>query len=91
MTDRSMPFNGPSGRASGLLLNKLGFIDFSTGKQSEWYCGPDSAIQEPCFVPRTPTAPEGDGYLIALVDDIVRNYSELLIVEAMATGRTSAN
>ena len=91
VTDRSMPFNGPSGRASGLLLNKLGFIDFSTGKQSEWYCGPDSAIQEPCFVPRTPTAPEGDGYLIALVDDIVRNYSELLIVEAMATGRTSAN
>ena len=41
-------------------------------------------IQEPCFVPRTPTAPEGDGYLVALVDDVVRNYSELVILEARA-------
>ena len=84
VTDRSMPFNGPSARASGLLLNKIGFIDFSTGKQSEWYCGPDSLIQEPCFVPRHPTAPEGNGYLVTLVDDIVHNYSELVILEAKA-------
>ena len=56
-----MPFNGPSARASGLRLNKLVHMNFSTGKESTWFCGPDSLIQEPCFVPRRPGAPEGDG------------------------------
>ncbi len=82
--DTSLPFNGPSARASGLRLNHLGYMDFKTGKQSKWFCGPDSLVQEPCFVPRTPNAPEGDGYLIALVDDIIRNYSELVMLEAQA-------
>lgn len=82
VTDMSMPFNGPSARASGLRLNKIGHINLRTGKESTWFCGPDSLIQEPCFVPRTPTSPEGDGYVIALVDDIVRNYSDLVMLDA---------
>lgn len=82
VTDRSMPFEGPGSRASGLLMNKIGFIDFKTGKQTEWFCGPQSIIQEPCFVPRTPDAPEGDGYIIALVDNVVTNYSDLVILDA---------
>jgi len=80
--DPSLPFNGPGARASGLRLNKLGYMDLRTGRQSTWHCGPDSLIQEPCFVPRTPNAPEGDGYLIALVDDVVHNYSDLVILDA---------
>lgn len=80
--DPSMPFNGPNARASGLRLNKLGHMNFKTGKESTWFCGPDSLIQEPCFIPRTPTAPEGDGYIVALVDDIVRNYSDLVMLDA---------
>lgn len=82
--DQSLQFNGPGGRASGLMLNKLGYMNFATGKQSEWWCGPDSVIQEPCFVPRAPDSPQGDGYLIALVDDIVNNYSQLAILDAQA-------
>jgi len=80
--DTSLPFNGPGSRASGLRLNKLGYMDFRNGRQSSWHCGPDSLIQEPCFVPRTPDAPEGDGYLLALVDDVVHNYSDLVILDA---------
>jgi carotenoid cleavage dioxygenase-like enzyme len=80
--DQTLQFNGPGGRASGLMLNKLGYMDFLTGKQSEWWCGPDSVIQEPCFVPRIPDSPQGDGYLIALVDDIVNNYTKLAILDA---------
>jgi len=82
--DRSMPFEGPGGRASGLLMNKIGHINFASGKQSNWWAGPQSIIQEPCFVPRTPDAPEGDGYIIALVDNMVTNYSDLVILEAQA-------
>jgi carotenoid cleavage dioxygenase len=82
VTDMSMPFNGPSARASGLRLNRIAHMNFRTSKEATWFCGPDSLIQEPCFVPRTPHAPEGDGYILALVDDIVRNYSDLVILDA---------
>lgn len=80
--DPTLPFNGPGQRASGLRLNKIGFLDFRHGRESNWHCGPDSLIQEPCFVPRTPDAPEGDGYIVSLVDDVVQNYSELVILDA---------
>jgi hypothetical protein len=43
---------------------------------------PQSAIQEPCFVPRSPTAAESDGYLIALIDNHVTNYSDLAVFDA---------
>lgn len=82
--DRSMPFEGPGGRASGLIMNKIGHIDLATGKQSCWWAGPQSIIQEPCFVPRRSDAPEGDGYIIAVVDNMVTNYSDLVILEAQA-------
>jgi carotenoid cleavage dioxygenase-like enzyme len=80
--DRSLPFEGPSGRASGLIMNKLGFMNFKTGEQSEWFCGPQCILQEPCFIPRTPDSSEGDGYLIAVMDNMVSNYSELIILDA---------
>jgi len=40
-------------------------------------------IQEPCFIPRNDTAPEGDGYIIALVDNITTNYSDLVVLDAL--------
>jgi carotenoid cleavage dioxygenase len=40
-------------------------------------------IQEPCFVPRTPDSPEGDGWIIALVDNLVTNYSDLVVLDAL--------
>ena len=80
--DRSMPFEGPGGRASGLIMNRIGHIDFAGGRQSSWWAGPQSIIQEPCFVPRRPDAPEGDGYIIAVVDNVVTNYSDLVILDA---------
>ena len=82
--DASLPFNGPSARASGLRINNLGVMDLHTGKQSLWFCGPDCLIQEPCFIPKSPASPEGVGYVVALIDNIVLNYSELAIFDALA-------
>jgi carotenoid cleavage dioxygenase len=82
--DVTLPFNGPSARASGLRMNLLGFMDLHTGQQKTWFCGPDCLIQEPCFIPKSKAAPEGDGYVVALIDNIVLNYSELAIFDAMA-------
>jgi carotenoid cleavage dioxygenase-like enzyme len=82
VSDLEKPFEGPGGRASGLIMNSIGHVDLTTGQQSSWWAGPQTMIQEPCFVPRTPIAAEGDGYLIAIGDNIVSNYSDLLIFDA---------
>jgi carotenoid cleavage dioxygenase len=80
--DPEMPFEGPGARASGFRMNRLGHVDFATGKQTSWWAGPQSLIQEPCFVPRSADAPEGDGYILALVDNVVTNYSDLAVFDA---------
>lgn len=79
--DLAKPYNGPPGPFAS-VINTLTHFDLATGSEQSWWCGPDGSIQEPCFVPRTANSPEGDGWLVALVDDHVRNYSDLCIFDA---------
>lgn len=81
--DREVPFEGPGGRASGFIMNRIGHIDHQTGRQDSWWAGPQSIVQEPQFIARRPDSPEGDGYIIALVDNLVTNYSDLVILDAL--------
>ncbi|MGO8854129.1 MAG: carotenoid oxygenase family protein [Steroidobacteraceae bacterium] len=82
VSDRDKPFDGPGGRASGLIMNCIAHIDFTTGKQTVWWAGPQTIVQEPCFIPRTLNAAEGDGYLAAVLDNVVTNNSDLAIFDA---------
>jgi carotenoid cleavage dioxygenase len=86
--DPDKPMDFERGRASGFKMNKIGHIDHTTGKQDSWWCGAESIIQEPCFIPRKADSPEGDGYIVALVDNLITNYSDLVILDAqkMADG-----
>jgi len=86
--DPDKPMDFERGRASGFKMNKIGHIDHATGKQDSWWCGAESIIQEPCFIPRKAGSPEGDGYIVALVDNLITNYSDLVILDAqkMADG-----
>jgi len=79
--DDTKPYEGPGG-AFYALTNTLAHKDLSTGAEKKWWAGPQCAIQEPCFIPRHADAPEGDGYVIALVDNHVTNYSDLAIFDA---------
>lgn len=79
--DFDKPYNGPAGPFAG-VLNSLTHFDLETGVEQSWWAGPDSGVQEPCFIPRGPGAEEGDGYLVALVDNHITNYSDLCIFEA---------
>lgn len=45
---------------------------------------PGGGTQEPVFVPRAPDAPEGDGWLLCLVNFPAENRAELQIVDAIA-------
>jgi carotenoid cleavage dioxygenase-like enzyme len=82
VSDGNRPFEGPDGRASGLIMNSIAHIDFTTGKQTIWWAGAQTIVQEPCFIPRTPDSAEGDGYLVAVLDNLVSNYSDLAIFDA---------
>ena len=81
--DPDLPFEGSGGRMSGFVMNKIAHIDLQTGKQDAWWAGPQSICQEPCFIPRHKDAAEGDGYIIALVDNLITNYSDLVILDAL--------
>jgi len=82
VSDVQKPFDGPGGRASGMIMNSLAHIDFTVNEQTTWWAGSQTIVQEPCFVPRTPGAAEGDGYLLAVLDNVVTNYSDLGIFDA---------
>jgi carotenoid cleavage dioxygenase len=74
-------YEGPPGPFVG-ALNTLCHIDLSTGDTKSWWPGPTCGIQEPAFIPKSADAPEGEGYIVALVDDHVANYSDLCFFDA---------
>jgi carotenoid cleavage dioxygenase-like enzyme len=59
-----------------------GRLDFETGKLDVWSPGPGDSVQECQFVPRTPDAPEGDGWLLLPVSRVSKNRSDLVILDA---------
>ena len=62
-------------------LGAIGRIDHSTGELKTWVPGENCGVQEPQFVIK-PGAPEGDGYLLALVNRLAENRSDLAILDA---------
>ena len=61
----------------------LGHFDEAAGKLNFWYAGPDSAPEEPLFVPRSADAPEGDGWLLSIVGRRAHNRTDLVVLDAL--------
>ena len=53
-----------------------------TGKVSFYYAGPNSAPEEPTFVPAGPEAPEGHGWLLTIVGRRAENRTDLVVLDA---------
>ena len=77
----SKPYDGPGG-AFMAITNSLCHKDHATGAEKTWWAGSQCALQEPCFIPRHADAPEGDGYIVALIDNHVTNYTDLAFFDA---------
>ena len=60
----------------------IAHIDLKTGQRAVRMLDPRDAAGEPVFVPRSASAPEGDGYIISLVYRAATNTGELLILNA---------
>jgi carotenoid cleavage dioxygenase-like enzyme len=65
-----------------LMHDAIAHIDLKTGKRAVRTLDPWDVAGEPVFVPRSASAPEGDGYIISVVYRAATNTSELLILNA---------
>lgn len=61
----------------------IGRLDVQTGAIDSYSFGPRTNVQEPQFVPRTPDSPEGDGWLLVIVNRLGENRSELAVFDAL--------
>ena len=73
----------PTTRRSGETFNTIGRFDMEQRKLVDsFYVGERSAPQEPQFVPRHPDSPEGDGFLLSVVNRYEDSRSDLVILDA---------
>lgn len=63
-------------------FNGIAHVDHATGKIDVHDVGSACATSEPVFVPRSDSAEEGEGYLLANIYDAERKASHLLILDA---------
>ncbi|MBB5984944.1 carotenoid oxygenase family protein [Sphingobium lignivorans] len=68
--------------ARGKDASGIARVDHQTGAVDVWNPGEGDGVQEPQFVPRSPDAPEGDGWLLVLVSRVSKNRSDLAILDA---------
>jgi len=81
--DPRRPVELRGGSAGGLLMNCLFHKDLKTGAEQHWWCGPVSSLQEPCFIPRSRHAPEGDGWIVQICNRLDEHRSDLLLFNAL--------
>lgn len=62
-------------------LNGLAMHSHKSNQTRWFYAGDDSLVQEPIFVPRTSDALEGDGWVIAMVEQRAANGCHLVIID----------
>ncbi|KAI9741075.1 MAG: hypothetical protein M1834_002788 [Cirrosporium novae-zelandiae] len=63
------------------VYNALGHIHIETEEYETYFPGSTHFVQEPVFVPRSASAGEGDGFLMALVNNYASMLSELHIID----------
>ncbi len=71
---------GPQEKVGG--CNGIGRVDHHTGKRDIYDVGAFCATNEPVFVPKSASAAEGEGFLLANVYDANRQASHLVVLDA---------
>lgn len=80
--DRSRLAHDKSGRPMPVMFNLVTRYDLQDGSHDQWFPGPTHTLQDPVFVPRSQDAPEGEGYLLVISNDIPQRRSELVLLDA---------
>jgi carotenoid cleavage dioxygenase-like enzyme len=69
------------------LRSSLGHIDHQTGKTTVWQAPEDTAVQEPCFIPKSRTAQEGEGYIVTTATRIKEMRTDVFLLDAQHIDR----
>ena len=69
------------GRAAGFAANSWQRVEVDTGRVRTFFAGDAVGLQECCFVPRRPDAPEGDGFILGVASNYERQASDLIIAD----------
>jgi carotenoid cleavage dioxygenase len=81
--DPLLPYDGEHlGPPPFQFFNQLAHVNVETGETSTWFGGDAECFQEPIFVPRSKDAPEGDGFVIAVMNRLRTQSSELVILDS---------
>ncbi len=82
-TDPTKPYDADkAGPIMGFFFNTFLTMDMRTGKTKSWFAGETSSTQEPVFAPKRADAPEGEGYVIGVVNRRAEHRSDLVILDA---------
>jgi carotenoid cleavage dioxygenase len=71
------------GNAMTVRQSAIAHLDLESGRRQVYELGGGDLTSEPVFVPRSADAPEGDGWLTAVVWRAAENRSDLLVFEAL--------
>jgi carotenoid cleavage dioxygenase-like enzyme len=81
--DATRPFDLKDSRsATGLMMNTLVHMDHHSGQTRTCWCGPGASFQEPVFAPKSRHAPEGEGYLLSIVNLLNEHRSAIVVLDA---------
>ncbi len=70
-----------------VIFNGIAHIDLKTGERIVDELAPGDVPGEPIFVPKSANAPEGDGWLLALIYRGAEDRSDLAVYDAGAVGK----
>lgn len=75
------PFDAVKSKRPFPGFNTIARINHKTKTTEHYWPGDCAGVQEPVFIPRTPDAPEGDGYVIFLCNRFDTNLTDLIILD----------
>jgi carotenoid cleavage dioxygenase len=76
-------FAGNTERPGDVRFDCVAHIDVGAGRRAVHELGPGDATGEPVFVPRSPEAAEGDGWVVALIYRAAEDRSEFCVFDAL--------
>ncbi|CAG9948592.1 unnamed protein product [Clonostachys rosea f. rosea IK726] len=76
-----VPLEEDNGMPLPLALNGLVKLDKRTNERVIFFPGPKCVVEEPIFVPRSADSPEGDGWVIVMIQRVEKRRSDLVVLD----------
>jgi carotenoid cleavage dioxygenase len=64
-----------------LSLNGLAKVNNKTKEKEIFFPGQKCLVEEPIFIPRSSDSPEGDGWVIAMIQRVEERKSDLVVID----------